>query len=117
MYNAEFQVIWKSTKQIGAAWAIRKDGKLVVAIMYDPEGGSNTGNFKENVFPPTADTLGPEWLRTPPEFARCPRGNILTRPTNASVILTKPHPRAATARTDSSVALFIASVILATFFS
>lgn len=110
------QLIWKSTKQIGAAWKIRKDGKLIVAVMYDSEGGNDKGNFEDNVFPPFAETLGPDWLRTPPESSRCPRENIVTRPTNESIISTRPHVRAAAERPCISLDLFITFVILATYF-
>ena len=103
-------------KQIGAAWAFRKDNRLVVAIKYSPESNED-GNFEENVFAPIAETLGPEWARNPPEYARCPRENISPPPTNATTNSTKPHVKAAARKTGSSLELFIASVIFAGLFS
>ena len=112
-----FQMVWKNVKQIGAAWAFRKDNRLVVAIKYSPESNED-GNFEENVFPPTAETLGPEWTREPPEYARCPRKNIPSPPpTNATTNATKPHVKGAARKTRSSLELFIASVIFAGLFS
>ena len=46
------QVVWKNTKQIGAAQAIRKDGKLVVVIRYSPPGNfASKTAFRKNVLP------------------------------------------------------------------
>ena len=112
-----FQMVWKNVKQIGAAWSFRKDNRLVVAIKYSPESNED-GNFEENVFPPIAETLGPEWARDPPEYARCPRENIPSPPpTNATTNATKPHVKGAARKTGSSLELFIASVIFAGLFS
>ena len=46
------KVVWKNTKQIGAAQATRKDGKLVVVIRYSPPG-NNGGKkaYEKNVLP------------------------------------------------------------------
>ena len=112
-----FQMVWKNVKQIGAAWAFRKDNRLVVAIKYSPESNED-GNFEENVFPPIAETLGPEWARNPPEYARCPRKNIPSPPpTNEITNATKPHVKGSARKTESSLELFIASVIFAGLFS
>ena len=110
-------MIWKNVKQIGAAWAFRKDYKLVVAVKYSPESYED-GNFEENIFPPIAETLGPDWTRNPPEYARCPRENIPSQPpTNATVNVTKPHVKGAARKTGLRHELFIAFVILAGLFS
>jgi len=47
------QVVWKNTKEIGAASATRQDGKFVVVIRYFP-GGNYLGEqpFRKNVLPP-----------------------------------------------------------------
>ncbi|XP_020619207.1 Golgi-associated plant pathogenesis-related protein 1-like, partial [Orbicella faveolata] len=111
------QMVWKNVKQIGAAWAFRKDYRLVVAIKYSPESNED-GNFEENVFPPIAETLGPEWARNPPEYARCPRENIPSQPpTNATTNASKPHVKGVARKTGSNLELFIVSVILAGLFS
>ncbi|KAM7445769.1 hypothetical protein ABFA07_005753 [Porites harrisoni] len=65
------QVVWRNSRQIGAAWEIRKDKRLVVSIKYNP-GGNYVGYFGKNVFPPTGSTLGPNWPYSPPKFTRCP---------------------------------------------
>ena len=110
-------MVWKDVKQIGAAWAFRKDNRLVVVIKYTPESKED-GNYEENVFLPIAETLGPEWTRNPPEYARCPRENIPTLPpTNAITNATKPHVKGAARKTGSGLELFIASVIFAGLFS
>ena len=101
--------------QIGAAWGFRKD-KLIVAIKYSPEINED-GNFGENVLPPIAATLGPEWSRNPPVYARCPRENIQTLPTDATTVPTKPHVKGAGMKTGLSLELFIGSVILAALLS
>ena len=44
------QVVWKNTKQIGAAQQKRKDGRLVVVIRYSPPGNFFNA-FRENVLP------------------------------------------------------------------
>ncbi|KAJ7392470.1 CRISP [Desmophyllum pertusum] len=49
------QVVWKSTKQIGAFSAIRKDGKTVVVFKYNPRGNVG-GYYAKNVFPPRKPT-------------------------------------------------------------
>ena len=66
-----FQVVWRNSKEIGAAWAIRKDKRLVVSIKYNP-GGNYLGYFRKNVLPPIARTLGSKWPYSPPEFTWCP---------------------------------------------
>ncbi|KAL9983951.1 hypothetical protein ACROYT_G006200 [Oculina patagonica] len=111
------QMVWKNVDHIGAAWSISKDNKLIVAIKYSPERSNEDGNFEENVLPPTAATLGPEWLLNPPVYARCPRENILTQPTEVTTIPTKPHVKGTARKTGSSVELFISSVILAALLS
>lgn len=68
-----FQVVWKNSKEIGAAWAIKKDNTAIVLIKYKP-GANYYGQFGKNVFPPTAALLGPEWPHVPPKFTRCPIG-------------------------------------------
>lgn len=46
------QVVWKSTRQIGAANKTRADGQFVVVVRYSPPGNVNSGNyFKDNVLP------------------------------------------------------------------
>ena len=65
------QVVWRNSREIGAAWAIRKDKRLVISIKYHP-GGNYVGYFKNNVFRPIATVLGPEWPHHPPGFTRCP---------------------------------------------
>lgn len=46
------QVVWKSTRQIGAANKARADGKFVVVVRYFPPGNVNSENyFKDNVLP------------------------------------------------------------------
>jgi len=59
------QVVWKNTKQIGAAQATRKDGSLVVVIRYSPPGNfvSKTA-FMKNVLPVQEGTV-------PPPYAGC----------------------------------------------
>ena len=42
--------MWKKTKEIGAAQAGRRDGRLVVVIRYSPAGNYD-GQYKENVLP------------------------------------------------------------------
>ena len=44
------QLVWKNTKEIGAAYATRADGFVVVVVRYSPAGNSNKA-YKENVFP------------------------------------------------------------------
>ena len=75
-----FQVVWRNSKEIGAAWAIRKDKRLVVSIKYNP-GGNYLGYFDKNVFPPIARTLGSKWPYSPPKFTWCP---VPARPTTDS---------------------------------
>ncbi|KAJ7370391.1 hypothetical protein OS493_032568 [Desmophyllum pertusum] len=55
------QVVWKSTKEIGAAKAIRKDGSLIVVIRYSPAGNfASAKAFRENVLPMKGqDGVGP----------------------------------------------------------
>ncbi|XP_067038078.1 Golgi-associated plant pathogenesis-related protein 1-like [Acropora muricata] len=46
------QVVWKSTKRIGAAYATRKDGFFVVVIRYSPPGNyKGEDQFRNNVLP------------------------------------------------------------------
>ncbi|XP_022799115.1 Golgi-associated plant pathogenesis-related protein 1-like [Stylophora pistillata] len=46
------QVVWKNTKEIGAAKRIRNDSKLVVVIRYFPPGNLLSQEaFKKNVLP------------------------------------------------------------------
>ncbi|XP_015768451.1 PREDICTED: venom allergen 3-like [Acropora digitifera] len=46
------QVVWKSTKRIGAAYATRKDGSFVVVIRYSPPGNyKGEDQFRNNVLP------------------------------------------------------------------
>lgn len=46
------QVVWKSTRQIGAAGKTRDDGQFVVVVRYSPPGNVDSGNyFKDNVVP------------------------------------------------------------------
>ena len=73
-------MVWRNSKEIGAAWAIRKDKRLVVSIKYNP-GGNYVGYFGKNVFPPIARTLGSQWPYTPPKFTWCP---VPVRPTTDS---------------------------------
>jgi len=96
-------VIWKNSKQIGAAFAIRKDNRLVVSIKYNP-GGNVKNFFKKNVLPPTASLLGPEWTQTPPKFTRCP----------ALTPTTRPHVKASAGIVALGLKLFTGSLILAT---
>lgn len=44
------QLVWKKTKQIGAAQAARRDSRLVVVVRYSP-AGNYVGQYKENVLP------------------------------------------------------------------
>ena len=75
------QVVWRNSREIGAAWAIRKDKRLVISIKYHP-GGNYVGYFKNNVFRPIATVLGPEWPHHPPGFTRCP-AKFVQQTTNA----------------------------------
>lgn len=87
-----FQVLWKNSKQIGAAWAIRKDNRLVISIKYNP-GGNYIGYFGKNVRPPTAQLLGPEWQYVPPKFARCPASAVVTpKPTTGPTTVPSTTP-------------------------
>ena len=96
-----FQVVWRNSKEIGAAWAIRKDKRLVVSIKYNP-GGNYRGYFRKNVLPPIARTLGSKWPYTPPKFTWCP-----VRPT------TDPTEPAAGKGMICSLYLVIGSLIFA----
>lgn len=100
------QVIWKNSREIGAAWAIRKDKRLVISIKYRT-GGNVIGYFGKNVFPPTADLQGKEWTRLP-KFTRCP-SLIPTTPPDAVV--------AASERTLSNIVNFTGSLVLAVLIS
>ncbi|KAM7445766.1 hypothetical protein ABFA07_005750 [Porites harrisoni] len=94
-------VVWRNSKEIGAAWAIRKDKRLVVSIKYNP-GGNYLGYFRKNVLPPIARTLGSKWPYTPPKFTWCP-----VRPT------TDPTEPAAGKGMICSLYLVIGSLIFA----
>ena len=50
-------MVWKSTRNIGAAWVQRKDKKWVLVIKYSPAG--NNGQYAKNVFPPRATVKPP----------------------------------------------------------
>ena len=53
------QVVWKATREIGAASAVRKDGKYILVVKYRPGGNFMSVNkFKENVLPPLEDEEG-----------------------------------------------------------
>jgi len=53
------QVVWKNTKQIGAAQATRKDGHFIVVIRYSPPGNYlGEKPFSNNVFPPKGGEAG-----------------------------------------------------------
>ena len=113
-----FQLVWRNSKRIGAAWAIRKDKKLVVSIKYNP-GGNYVGYFARNVFPPKAETLGPEWARLPPSWSRCPAKDVqttLNTTVSTSTNMTKPNVKAAAGRVVSSLQLFMGSFLLAGLF-
>lgn len=46
------KVVWKNTKQIGAAYAMRRDGRFVVVIRYFPPGNYvGEKQFRSNVLP------------------------------------------------------------------
>ena len=49
--------MWKNTKQIGAAQAARRDGRLVVVIRYSP-AGNYAGFYKQNVLPELSSGAG-----------------------------------------------------------
>ena len=104
-------MVWKNSKQIGAAFAIRKDKKLVVSIKYHT-GGNYIGYFKKNVFPPTASLLGPEWTRVPPKFARCPASAIVTPTTESNT--TQPYVEGSARMVALTMELLTGSFILAT---
>lgn len=44
------QLVWKKTKQIGAAQAGWSNGRVVVVVRYSPAGNYD-GKYKENVLP------------------------------------------------------------------
>ena len=47
-----FQVVWKNSKRIGAAYATGNDGSVVVVIRYSPPGNYvGEAQFRNNVFP------------------------------------------------------------------
>ncbi|XP_074614421.1 Golgi-associated plant pathogenesis-related protein 1-like isoform X3 [Acropora palmata] len=82
------QVVWRNSKEIGAAWALRKDGKLVVSIKYKP-GGNYVGYFANNVFRPTARVLSDlDWKVQPPKFTLCPEDAVET-PSSAAPVPAK----------------------------
>lgn len=76
-----------NSKEIGAAWAIRNDSRLVISIKYRT-GGNVVGYFRKNVKPPTAALL-PNWPYAPPRFSRCPI-RTTTIPPTTTPIPTKP---------------------------
>ena len=113
------QVIWKNSRQIGAAWAIRKDKRLVISIKYKP-GGNVVNYFGKNVLPPTAALLGPEWTRVPPKFTRCP--SLITTTAGTKKVETKEEGTmsdifAASERTVSNIVNFTGSLVLAMLIS
>lgn len=113
------QVIWKNSRQIGAAWAIRKDKRLVISIKYKP-GGNVVNYFGKNVLPPTAALLGPEWTRVPPKFTRCP--SLITTTAGTKKVGTKEEGTisdifAASERTVSNIVNFTGSLVLAMLIS
>lgn len=57
------QLVWKKSKQIGAAYAIRTDGFVVVVVRYSPPGNFNNA-YKENVFPEPKDSAGIKQTRS-----------------------------------------------------
>lgn len=118
------QVIWKNSRQIGAAWAIRKDKRLVISIKYKP-GGNVVNYFGRNVLPPTAALLGPEWTRVPPKFTRCPSLISTTSSTKeegteevgTTEVGTMSDIFAASERTVSNIVNFTGSLVLAMLIS
>lgn len=114
----KFQLIWKNSRQIGAAWAIREDKRLVLSIKYNP-GGNVIGFFGKNVKPPTAQLLGPEWAHVPPKFARCPIATPTSVPTEGTASnTTEPFVvKGAAGMAVSSLELFIGSFILVALIS
>ena len=118
------QVIWKNSRQIGAAWAIRKDKRLVISIKYKP-GGNVVNYFGKNVLPPTAALLGPEWTRVPPKFTRCPSLISATSSTKeegteevgTTEVGTMSDIFAASERTVSNIVNFTGSLVLAMLIS
>lgn len=50
--------MWKNTKQIGAAYATRKDGRFVLVIRYSPPGNYRF-QFSQNVLPIKEETTTP----------------------------------------------------------
>lgn len=113
----KFQLIWKNSKQIGAAWAIRQDKRLVISIKYKP-GGNVIGFFGKNVLPPTGQLLGPEWAQIPPKFARCPIATPTSATTDGAVPnMTKPYVEGAATMVVSCLELFIGSFIIAILIS
>lgn len=57
------QLVWKNTKEIGAANATRRDGFVVVVVRYSPAGNFNNA-YKENVFPERKDSGGVGQIRS-----------------------------------------------------
>lgn len=117
-------MIWKNSRQIGAAWAIRKDKRLVISIKYKP-GGNVVNYFGRNVLPPTAALLGPEWTRVPPKFTRCPSLISTTSSTKeegteevgTTEVGTMSDIFAASERTVSNIVNFTGSLVLAMLIS
>lgn len=68
------QIVWKNTKQIGAAYATRRDGRFVLVIRYSPPGNYRY-QFRQNVLPIKEET----------------KTTVLT-PTETTVTSTAPAP-------------------------
>ena len=64
------KVVWKNTKQIGAAYAMRRDGRFVVVIRYSPPGNYvGEKQFRSNVLPAKeGEGTTPADIGTPPPF-------------------------------------------------
>lgn len=75
-----------------------------MSIKYHP-GGNYVGYFANNVFPPIAETLGPEWARLPPSWTRCPSRDVQA--------MTEPNVIAAAGKAKTSLQLFVGSFFIA----
>lgn len=84
-----------------------------MSIKYNP-GGNYVGYFANNVFPPIAETLGPEWARLPPSWSRCPSRDVEARPTTTptSSNMTEPNVIAAAGKATTSLQLFVGSFFI-----
>lgn len=80
------QVVWKSTKQIGAVSKRRKDGKTVVVVRYYPPGNV-VGYFDTNVFPPrwVDTTTHPLSVTIPKSSNNITAMNFTTHPFSVTV--------------------------------